>query len=573
MCEQTVGIREIESHFGAGDKALDFGITNFARDVGSLSAPRESESPDEDTGLPPGAEQARGLFVKILDRLSFEEDRASLATQLQKIKAILGLGIIAACQSDPRVQVQAMNHGLLRLLFQKDGSDDVPTIDTFLSATERPSVSGAHTASDYRYPKDIRRLALNESVYVDQYLLAESALSNAESLRAKLFDSIGTECKRDPWSPAICDYHNVFSTLRRSRQSPEQTDLNVYMVCSVKGGVGKSTVALALFETLSALHRQRTLLMDLDFSGPTLQYYLRIPDCSKRLVRFNSDETISSSEWCYPSLLDLVPWARRLNESQLRSKAADIILRVHGDDNKGVVLLPDSPTVSQMLYNRLSDPESPSDLLMPIRAVLEAAIEKQYTNVILDLPPGLIGTNGVLLNFISQFCRTQLLLVSSARASDLATSIYEGIFIAAEGEINVVKPVHYFVNMWRRTTDGGDLRRELKPWLDVWTNRCIERAIKGSMHAATNVKDATTGDYVFHWRIWSYLYWRSVSRSKDNMRIEPLPYSEELAELLSIPERADTEFFIDLTALTDQKDGWYGAFSTVMGWGERRADE
>jgi hypothetical protein len=350
-----------------------------------------------------------------------------VATACKFIKAMLGLGIIVAEERDIEREKQMLDEDLLAML-----------------------------SNEKDYSLWHRRLIFNELTYADQYLAcSQSDLANLEenvehikqnvtSLERAIHDNEGRIylyghlidlCDKDKWSAGICDYSiNIEQWIERlkytsdpeelKRPSKKDGGLDIYAICSVKGGVGKTTTAIALFDHFTRTCKEKTLIIDLDFHGPTIQYHMDIRDCCKGLspIPDQSEKEVKSekTEWVYPTLLDLLDILPTCSsgdeeeEQELVTKAKQTMLPVFGSDGLGAaVLLPDSPSYARQFGIDFDSKNSHEYVTKVLLIVLEAASQEGYRNIILDMSPGLTGGNAPLLRKSSLNFSTQMVLLGS----------------------------------------------------------------------------------------------------------------------------------------------------------------
>ena len=528
-------------------------------------------------------------------------------------KVVLALGILVASQEKPGKQKDLLDDSLLKIVKDKDKKD-----------------------RDFPWPNLCSRLALSELTYVDQYLHSFTDKENTHAekkinVRRYCKEKILKLCKNDPWASPIRDYvMNIEAwdvRTKFSRKIPEleeeesQKLPEMYAICSVKGGVGKTITAIGLFNHLEQNMKKKVLLIDVDISGPTLQFHLNIPNCVKALSAVPSpqnppqeildededeDEYEGSFVWSYPSFSSVYQVrnddSKKMTEAQkafLSISHKESFLKISPPSKGRVVCLPDSPTLcgrldTDLRWEHFREYVALQKTLSPM---LETAKKQRFDYVILDFSPGLVGRNGPILRWLCEHYRTRLLLVSSTRAPDLATALYDGTWAAAEGEFKWYKSVVHLINMWPEEQQQRNLntipiiwlllreinsiagilflRRSptLEKVLEDWTEDFAVRAIRTNLKSAWNSN--TSASQIYFWRMWCYLYLHGIKkRSKRMMRIGYLPRDKDLTEMLSVPIQSEAEFKIDDNKLLQSR--WMTKLLEAFPdepWGSRKSSK
>lgn len=461
---------------------------------------------------------------EIADKLSdMRKQPANNAAQMARtFKAQLGLGIIAACQ-DKEDQAEIIEREFLQPLRDKKSEGTAQS-----------------------------RLLLTELAYLDQHV--------CDDVRFGIYDQIKAQCESDPWSPAIRDYLLAWKMWEKAEHRTRTSDRRimrtgprVYLIASAKGGVGKSVIATALLNYLVADRKESTVLIDLDSSGPSSQFCFDIPAVAKALPVIPKSASKNGGRWLYPTFLDICDAASGLEHSPLelkdliRQSLLEIAVKKQNGDTKGdetkratraAVVLPDSLTFCSLLGDRALVESGRKWLLAGLRALMDAIAppvdhhpsddhRASYTNVIFDFGSGLYGTNDVFFRWLSRHYPCSLIVVSSPRATDFATCLYESTWLSAAGDFRWKTPVLNLVNMWPSnkcdcflaTVDG---------WASDWLGRAIDAGYGGPKQ--------TSGAQIYSWRIWSYLYHRGLSGvGKTNATIDVLPHTSRIREITGPP--------------------------------------
>jgi len=488
-------------------------------------------------------------------RLSFKE-------AVTYFKCILGLGIYVAASRDASKQEDRLRRTLLRLAHNENSE-----------------------CSD-----EVSRLALCEIAFVDQYLSGRKGRGR-KSLRETVYAEVAPLMEKDRWAPAIRDYlvgwqltwareDRSYKRLGKTRQKQ-----NLVVVGSVKGGVGKSLIAAALTRYLAK--KSRTLLIDLDFSGATAQYLFHIPSVSEALAAMpkGGRNGKTSPRWVYYTFSDVLPWpldlvmSPSLSREERKSEAESLILHPKDAEAIGVCLLPDSPTYCALVSALTHKELDRDDFITGLEAVLDASADAKhsYKNVIIDLGPGLYGMNGPVLRWLSNQYSTQAIIVSSPRSCDLATSLYESAWLAAQGDFGwrKGKPILHLVNMLpaeQQISSGeSDLPEQFACYVDDLANRCVMSAIRsntlcdsGSMH---------TANQVYAWRMWTYLYLVGVPWAQHRLRLHVLPEEPKFRRIQNpMLEGRDDVQFVDSHSLVEDNEWFPYLRSAYEGAVDRKGD-
>lgn len=418
-------------------------------------------------------------------------------------KAQLGLGIIVACLDETK-QAELIETAFLEPLRSQGNSK---TLD--------------------------KRLLLLELAYLDQHI--------KRTIRFHVYDEIQRLCQADPWSPAIRDYLLAWEMLRRGPDIAKATPTrkrqapNVFVVASAKGGVGKSIVAAALLTYLAEEKLESTAIVDLDSSGPSTQFYFDIPGITKAIPLLPSHEPASNSKWCYSSFLDICEAASSSSSSpaELAEVINNSIYQLGREDNRAAVVLPDSLTFSAELDTLSIVEAGRVEILLALRTLLDtlsgatSTTGNRYKNVIIDFRAGLYGSNGIVFRSLCRKFPCSAIIVSSPRATDFTTCLYESTWLSAAGEFEWEGLVTNLVNMWP-STECSDFWSTVDRWADVWLSTAIAASLtKGE-------PSLSSGAQIYAWRIWSYLYHRGLDAvGKASSTIQALPDDDDIRYLTS----------------------------------------
>lgn len=148
---------------------------------------------------------------------------------------------------------------------------------------------------------------------------------------------------------------------------------NTIAVMNTKGGVGKSTLVLALAETLSAEHKKNVLVIDSDAQATVSNMLMTVTD----LFRLQRDGL---------TIVDYLV-ARVLREEQ--AKWSDYVIRDVSDidDARSVYLMPSDMQLT-LFEREVSKEGAHGKLRSSITEVLDA-VRGVFDIVLIDCPPGL----------------------------------------------------------------------------------------------------------------------------------------------------------------------------------------
>jgi chromosome partitioning protein len=148
---------------------------------------------------------------------------------------------------------------------------------------------------------------------------------------------------------------------------------NAIAVMNTKGGVGKSTIVLALAETLSAFHGKNVLVIDSDAQASVSSMLMTVSS----LYKLQSDGA-TIVDYLHATVLkdEKAEWPKYIVRN-----VSDV------DDARTVYLLPSDMQLT--LLEREVSKESLHARLRTVIASLLAAVRKVFDVVLIDCPPGL----------------------------------------------------------------------------------------------------------------------------------------------------------------------------------------
>lgn len=408
-------------------------------------------------------------------------------------------------------------------------------------------------------------LLLTELCYMDQFVEGKT--------RQHINDTHGDTLKKHSWSPAIKDYLLAWQqgdTFRRLKAfaglpSKEKPKPRVILVISAKGGTGKSITSVAIAKFLLS-REKRVGLIDLDDSGPTMQYLFNIPEVVEGMNELPNLESIEKFAWCYPTFLDVL---NVQNESSnysnidLLKMAEDVILSCKDEPKLSAILLPESPTYCAKIARAWAQDHS-GKIIRALSACISALESKKDCEyVIIDFGPGVYGTNGAILKWASNYLNATPIVLTSSRASDIATSIYETPWLAAKYEFEWCTPLLHFINRW--PYEESCVSKILK-----WANHSVSDAIEASLEGKkTDVSSATL---IHSKRFWPIMYQNALDEYRDDDEavfkttqvLAQLPEDDTVRQLstLSGDCEQNTSFKVKLDQLDNNT--WYTALSLQL---------
>lgn len=515
-------LRRLKEHLADRNANKDLTFTDFAIQTGLLASG------------PHAAEALKTLKTSLKAIGQSRPPVGDLGATIHYSKTILGLGISIASLDSPQEQQTLLDDTFLRIV-----------------------------AEDSDYSLYCKRLVLNELTYVDQYLHGAHA-EDPHGVRRRAMATILPLCRKYPWCSAVrdfalnCDLWVYRDKVTRSYSSTMvKPSLDVYLVCSVKGGVGKSTTAVTLFEYARRRLGKKTLLVDLDMSGPTAQYALDVPSCSLQLGMLPDLDTPTVPlddipRWCYPSLIDYCG---------SECPAAPPLLDLDDAGAGWVVAIPDSPTFAAHCDAYVSEDLERDVLIQGLQHILATAAADECSTVIVDLGPGIVAANGVVLRWLSHHYHTRIMLLTTARASDFANSVYEGTWASAMGEFGWQLPILHVINLWQSSSPPGTV---LPTWANQFIWKCLKACVSAQQGPAATL-DVTSADMIFFWRLWSYLYVLGVSRAEKQFKTISLPYAEEMRTVHDPPPENGRVFKLESDRIIDSPWGRQ-LVERVVGW-------
>ncbi len=149
--------------------------------------------------------------------------------------------------------------------------------------------------------------------------------------------------------------------------------LNAIAVMNTKGGVGKSTLVLALAETLSAFHGKNVLVIDSDAQASVSSMLMTVANLHKL-----QSEGLTMVDFLVASVLNNQPteWTRYVVRN-----VSDV------DDARSVYLLPSDMQLT--LFEREVSKDSLHSRLRTVIGTILADARRVFDVVLVDCPPGL----------------------------------------------------------------------------------------------------------------------------------------------------------------------------------------
>jgi chromosome partitioning protein len=229
---------------------------------------------------------------------------------------------------------------------------------------------------------------------------------------------------------------------------------NSIAVMNTKGGVGKSTLVLALAETLSALHGKNVLVIDSDAQASVSSMLMTVGN----LYKLQADG-LTIVDYLVATVLNSTPadWP-----SFVVRNVSDV------DDARTVFLIPSDMQLT--LFEREVSKESLHARLRTSIAHLLSEVSRVFDIVLIDCPPGLSVLTECWL-------REANFHVSPTKADYVSVCGLEVFrrFKALNPEMGFAENLGVIVNMKDATSPVDE---EYHRWLrDNGENRCFEQAI------------------------------------------------------------------------------------------------
>ena len=269
------------------------------------------------------------------------------------------------------------------------------------------------------------------------------------------------------------------------------------------------------------------------FRGQQPNFNIVFPAVVKALSPLSEVEQQSGQQWCYPTFQDVynfqvsefnktAPNSTRL----LKQLVAESFLKLEGRSDEYVVLLPDSPMFCADFFKD-EFRHNVDNIIRSIQSILDTgARDKNISNVIIDLPPGLFGLNGAILKWISRTYQALPVMVSSPRVSDLSAAIYESSWMSSLGEFDWTNGMLLLVNMWPQK---GLSLKSIDHTADILLRETLKIMTKAPSYEATSFL------MVFVRRMWSYLHAVNIKSPSNRMHVELLPYDDSIRKSSHLP--------------------------------------
>jgi len=232
---------------------------------------------------------------------------------------------------------------------------------------------------------------------------------------------------------------------------------NTIAVMNTKGGVGKSTIVLALAETLAAFHRKNVLVIDSDSQASVSSMLMTVTNLYKL-----QSEGLTIVDFLVASVLNNAPveWTKFVVKN-----VSDV------DDARSVYLIPSDMQLT--LFEREVSKESLHGRLRSTIGRLLSEVSKVFDVVIIDCPPGL----SVLTESWLREAELHLSPTKPDYVSICGLEVFRR-FKTLNPEMGFAENVGVLVNMKERSSAADE---EYHRWLrDNPDNRCFSIALPRS---------------------------------------------------------------------------------------------
>ncbi len=454
---------------------------------------------------------------------------------LTHFKLGLGIGILIAAQKTEEAQISICSETFERLILDDD--------------TDGPLDARS------------KKLLLTELCYMDQFVSGKT--------RQHINDRFSHILRENAWSPAIRDYLHAWAQLEQSRELKEMLPVErleaprLILVLSAKGGTGKSITAAAIAKFLIGKGKHVGVI-DLDDSGPSAQYLFDVPQVSEAMKEIPPAVCNSDDRWCYPTFLDVLHHVNECSQhtrSSILSVASKAVLTSPTEPKLAFVLLPESPTFCADVARAWSQGEA-RNIIKAFDGCIRAMSKIGCDYVVVDFSPGVYGTNGRIIKWASMHYASTPIVMTSSRASDIATSIYEAPWLAAKYEFDWATPLLHFVNRW-------DYEESCVRRIVAWANEATVAAVNAEIREGRAVSSATE---IHSKRFWPIMYQQALDCDPAN-KVAAFDATQALTELpedagvsalssLSADTSRNADFAIPFSSL--EKTGWYKVLSSRL---------
>lgn len=408
-----------------------------------------------------------------------------------------------------------------------------------------------------------KNLLATEMCYMDQFVEGKT-----RDFIAKNFQHVFEQYNN---TPAILDYlaawekleqfnefKSVFPVDKNAKRTP-----HAILILSAKGGTGKSTTTAAIAHYLSEKGK-KVGIIDLDDSGPTAQYLFDVDEVTTSMNEIPRFDQKRYSEWCYPSFLDILDAQEEGSKGDCLDEVSNrTVLKSSDKPNLSLVLLPESPTLCARVATEWS-----TDVGQRVRVALSSLMrvlrdQHHCEYVVVDFAPGMYGTNGQIIKWFSMNCLTTPIVLTSSRASDIATSIYESPWLASKHEFEWATPLLHFINRW--DYDEGPLQKILH-----WAENAIEATVK----ATTDPKNfrVSSATQIHSKRFWPIFYQYALDNTPDQADalfstmqvLAELKEDRAIRQLSSLDKdpSVNANFKVDFKKL--EKSDWYAQLTNSL---------
>jgi len=219
----------------------------------------------------------------------------------------------------------------------------------------------------------------------------------------------------------------------------------IYTIHSQKGGVGKTSLALAIAGFAAIHHNKKTLIIDADLTGTSLADVFNVSD-------LDQSQYINELLLAKPSKFgEYTPITSIDSEDLKNSLISQFYQNIQGFDD--LFYAPGSPCFVDILkiIPLITQEDRLNFFRQRFEDIIVTAIMNDFEVIIIDLPPGLFGISTSLLHMIIDHVSSQIETEKDRKVSRLNKILR----IAMEGKSNAALEAH---TIFITTSDRADYR-------------------------------------------------------------------------------------------------------------------
>lgn len=186
--------------------------------------------------------------------------------------------------------------------------------------------------------------------------------------------------------------------------------IKIYTIHSQKGGVGKTSIAIAIAGLSCILHKQKTLIIDCDLTGTSIIDLFCDVD--------KNNKTKEKVKYLNSLLLATPPIFNRYENNNKNDIEKEYFHKI--SDYNDLYYIPSSPILQDIweIAGLISQEDKLHYFQSRMKDILKLFINREIKTIIIDCPPGLFGLSSAMLRISAQdkYDKRSLFITSSDRS-------------------------------------------------------------------------------------------------------------------------------------------------------------